>query len=335
MIESEKLVRVLSKMFGKPIFRATCQIEKLSGGTVGDVRLITGEAIADDGEKLPYMVVLKTQRKWERPGDPGSWRREYDLYISDLGKAFTDSFRWPECYHAEMNEDETQLWMEYIDGASGLALTVEMFELAAYEIGKFQGKMHCEKPSFLYSMKNLSDAAGLKNYYLYCRSNSEAYHYIRSGHCEIPKHLCQMLIDIDENSDGVWERIEKLPVVLCHRDFWVTNIFYKDGNIFLIDWDTAGWGFLGEDIKSLVADEADVDHMVEYYQKCVPAYYKGFSEYVDVSHIYDDCIYEMILVNIGYRLVEWYMNADSPVIKAQQIKALQKIHEMSLSKLLP
>ena len=31
-----------------------------------------------------------------------------------------------------------------------------------------------------------------------------------------------------ENEAEVWERIEKLPIVLCHRDFWVTNILCKD-----------------------------------------------------------------------------------------------------------
>ena len=68
--------------------------------------------------------------------------------------------------------------------------------------------------------------------------------------------------------------------------------------------------------------------MVEYYRKCVPAYYKGFSEYADMSHITDNCIREMILVNFGYRLVEWTINAKSPQDKALNIDTLQKIYEM-------
>ena len=42
-----------------------------------------------------------------------------------------------------------------------------------------------------------------------------------------------------------------------------------------MDWDTAGWGYLGEDMASLIADEADIEHMVEYYRRCIPAYYKA------------------------------------------------------------
>jgi len=137
-----------------------------------------------------------------------------------------------------------------------------------------------------------------------------------------------MIINADEKADEIWNRVEKLPTVFCHRDFWVTNIFYSDPKIVLIDWDTSGWGHLGEDIVSLIADEADVANMVEYYQKCVPAYCKGFSEYADISHISDLYIHERITLHFGYRLVEWYLNAESPEGKVLQINTLQKVYEM-------
>jgi len=334
---NETLIDVLCKIFGATITSAGYQTKRLHGGTLGDVRLVTGIAIASGGEKLPYRVVLKIQGKWERHGDPGSWRREYDFYTSEFGTLFTDSLRWPDCYHAEINDEETEtrLWIEYIEGISGLDLTGDMYERAAEELGRFQGKLYAERPAVLFNLTNLSKVEFSKKFYLHYRSWKKVYDYIRSDDCEIPKHLCQMLIDIDENEDIVWGRIEKLPVVLCHRDFWVTNLFYKDGKIVLIDWDTAGWGYMGEDIASLIADEADVKHMVEYYQRCVPAYYKGFSAYADATHITDYCVYELILVMFGYRYVEWYMNAESgnklsetEDKKAFHLQALQKIYEM-------
>lgn len=123
-------------------------------------------------------------------------------------------------------------------------------------------------------------------------------------------------------------RIEKLPLLLCHRDFWVTNLICADGKIVLIDWDTSGWGYLGEDLASLIADEADIDHMIEYYQRCVPAYYKGFSEYADISHISDHSVYEMILLVFGYRLVERYLHTEAKDQKKEHVRTLQKIHKM-------
>ena len=203
-----------------------------------------------------------------------------------------------------------------------------MYERASVELGRFQGKLYAEQPVAIQILTNLSKVEFTKNFYLHYRSWKEVYNYIRSGDCEIPNHLRQMLIEVDDNADEIWKRIEKLPIVLCHRDCWVTNIFYKDGKIVLIDWDTTGWGYMGEDIKSLIADTDEAALIVEAYLKCVPAYYRGFSEYADVAHITDHCIRELILVNFGYRLAECHMLADTPDKKTMQIDILQKIYEM-------
>ncbi|MFE6078497.1 phosphotransferase family protein [Paenibacillus sp. NPDC057886] len=333
IINFETLIHALSRRFKKDIISADCQTMPLQGGTVGNVYLVTGIAEAADGEKLSYRIVLKIQKKWERYGDPGSWRREYDLYASDFGATFTDVFRWPTCYLAEINaeENEFQLWLEYIDGVTGLDLTGDMYEQAALELGRFQGKLYVDQPAVLQSLTNLSHVDLMKNTYLHYRSWPVVYDYIRSEDCEFPQHVQQMLIDIDEHADEILTRIEKLPIVLCHRDFWVTNLIYADGKIALIDWDTAGWGHLGEDLASLIADEADIDHMVEYYQRCVPAYYKGFSEYADVSPIANHCVYELILLVFGYRLVEGYLHTENDNEKTKLVHTLQKVYEMKTS----
>lgn len=338
-INTEILTRALSKMFGSEVVSADFQTKPLHGGTLGDVQLIMGNAETTDGRTLSYKIVSKKQKKWERYSDPGSWRREYDLYQSkaNFDILFSESFRWPECYHAEMNEaeDETQLWLEYIDGISGLDLTSDMYKCAAEELGRFQGKVYAKQPVFLQSLTNLSKVEYMKNFYLHYRSWEKVYNYIRSKDCEIPTHLCNMLIDIDEHADDIFKRIGNLPIVLCHRDFWVANLLYSDEKITLIDWDTAGWGYLGEDLASLIADEADIEHMVEYYRRCIPAYYKGFSEYADISHVTDNCVYEMILLMFGYRLVESFMNADlsnklreTDDERKLYIQTLEKIYEM-------
>ena len=327
IIDQGVLTRVLSKKFNTDIVSADYSDERLDGGTLGDVRLVTGTATDINGKSIPYKVVFKTQRQWERYGDPGSWRREYDFYSSGFGSLFTDTLRWPECYHAELNNDEHSMWMEYIEGVTGLNMTREMYERAALELGRFQGRLYAEQPVVLKSLTNLSALGYMKSFYQHYRSWNVVYDYIRADDCAIPKHLCDMLIETDANADSIFSRIEKLPVVLCHRDFWVTNIFCADDKIVLLDWDTAGWGYMGEDIASLIADEANVSYMTELYEKCVPAYYKGFSEYADVSHIKDHCVREMILCYYGYRLVGWYLNAETPEGKELQIETLQKIRD--------
>ncbi|MDR6550822.1 aminoglycoside phosphotransferase family protein [Paenibacillus qinlingensis] len=328
--ELKKLIYVLEQRFKTNIITTDWQTMPLQGGTVGNVYLVTGIAETEDGDKLPYRLVLKIQKKWDRYGDPGSWRREYDLYSSDLGETFSQALRWPTCYHAEFNTEgnEYQLWLEYIDGVTGLDLTSDMYENAALALGRFQGKLYAEQPAVLQKLTNLSHADLMKNRYMRYRSWPVVYDYIRTKDCELPGHLRQMLIDIDEQSDEIFSRIEQLPLVLCHRDFWITNLIYADGSFALIDWDSAGWGYLGEDLASLIADEADIDRMVEHYQRCIPAYYKGFSEYADVSQIADHCVYEFILLIFGYRFVEGYLRTEAGDGKTKHVHTLQKIYEM-------
>lgn len=328
VVQPEVLNQVLSKILRKPIIRADHQLSSLQGGTIGNVQLVTGMAETSEGDCLPYKVVWKVQRKFERYSDPDSWRREYDLYTSGFDQLFTASFRWPACYHAEIHDNEIHLWMEHIDGVTGSGLNADMMERLAEELGRFQGRLYAERPAILQQLPNLSQVDYMKNNYLHYRSWPEVHDYIRSEDCDIPKHLCEMLIGIDQQSDEIFDRLAQLPIVLCHRDYWVANLFHSNSGFVVIDWDTAGWGYLGEDIASLIADEADVPHMVAYYQRCVPAYYRGFSDYADVSPIVDSCITELILLMFGYRLVEWVKFAESPEDRSPHLNTLQRIYEM-------
>jgi hypothetical protein len=329
---------------------------------LGDVRLVTGVAETAEGDRLPYQVVWKKQDKWERPGDPDSWRREFDLYQSSLGAAFTSAFRWPACYHSELRNDTTELWIEYIDGISGGDLTIEMLERAALELGRFQGRIanevhnmepisclgdvgffarefsqwhtqsytfdflvseQCRLPGFLKELlKNgdiqLTDGKSLE------------YGYLRSRSCSLPIHIKQMIMDLDERKEECIETFHKLPILLCHRDFWHENIFYADGAVRLIDWDTAGWGFLGEDIASLIADDMDPERFEENDARLIPAYLKGLSEYMDVPAGDALPIWDMILIKFGYRMIQEVMFSKTAEEKSKSLSVLQKAYEMNM-----
>jgi len=109
-----ELINIISKMLGKTIVSTDSTSTQLHGGTVGNVVLYEGAAKTSDNGCLPFKIVCKVSGKWERYGDPDSWRREYDLYTSGLETLFTDEFQWPKCYHAELNDDKIQLWLEYL-----------------------------------------------------------------------------------------------------------------------------------------------------------------------------------------------------------------------------
>jgi hypothetical protein len=316
-------------MLGKTVISADCQIERLHGGTLGDVRLVAGTAETAGGRRIPVKAVWKTQKKWERRGDPGSWRREYDLYTSELHTVFTDRLRWPVCYHAEIHDDEIQLWLEYIDGVSGGGLTADMMEQAAEELGRLQGRLYAQPPAFLKDAANLNTKEYLQTEYRHWTPETAEYQYLRAGDCALPEHLRRMLTGMDDQADAMLERIERLPVVFCHQDFWIENVFWTDGKIRLIDWDTTGWGYLGEDVAALIADEIQYENLDEYYRRLIPAYYKGVSEYMDVSSIRENCILEIILLRFGYRFVQTYLFSPSPEERDGCVTALQKIYDIS------
>jgi thiamine kinase-like enzyme len=226
-----------------------------------------------------------------------------------------------------MNHDESswQLWLEFIDGVSGLNLTPPMYEQAAYELGRFQGKIYKENPVFLQEFHNLSSKDFLwLEYRQYV--GGEGYRWLRSGECNLPDHLRDMIIDMDYNAATWFERIARSPVVFCHQDFWNTNIFVTKTGIRLIDWDTTGWGWLGEDIAALIADDIDIEHMDEYYRRCIPAYYKGLSEYMDVSEE-NHHVREIILLRFGYRFVAGCMKGKTDEEKTKCLNALQIIYD--------
>lgn len=359
-IKNETLLHVLSKMLCSSIISADYETKELQGGTVGDVYLVTGIAKTSDQKEVAFKIVWKIQEKWERPGDPDSWRREYDLYASDFNKSFTESFRMPECYYAEITDDENQIWMEYIDGVSSSSLTIDMLEEVAYQLGCFQGKYSSQSSDYR-NVSCFNDVGFLerefsqwhKQTFSYdflisepCRmpvflkqmlkdgdiqlvdGKSFEYGFLRSRGCKIPEHLKQMLIEIDNDKESIIEKFNTLPIVLCHRDFWNENIFFSEDSISLIDWDTSGWGFLGEDIASLIVDGMEVQRFEENYRRLIPAYLKGLSEYMDVSSIDDLYILDMILIKFGYRMAQEYMFSESKDKEFWGIQALQKIYEM-------
>jgi hypothetical protein len=281
---------------------------------------------------VDFKIVHKVQDEWKRHADPDSWRREYDLYQSGLEDLMTDDLRWPICYYMEKTEGQIQLWIEYIDWVTGFELSLDMFEAAAYEIGRFQGRLLRDQPQQIKDLSNLSRESMIKECYQSYVAWPEINEYVRSDQSDLPMHLRQMIITADEKAQDLWSKVESLPVILSHRDYWVTNIFYKDGKIRLIDWDTTGIGALGEDIASLIIDETHPDKVIDYYETCIPAYIKGLSESVDVSAYGDLYIYEQMLLFFGYRLVEDYKFTESEDHKTYCLAMLERLYQLGLNR---
>ena len=326
-ISMDALLLAAGNMLDTPIVHTEYQAVPLQGGTLGDVHMISGEAETEDHRTLSYRIVLKTQKQWERPGDPLSWRREYDLMQSNFIALARPSFRWPTCYHATIKDHQTQLWMEYINAPSGVQLTLANLERAAQELGRFQGRCHQCSPS-LRQITCLSDAGYMRRDFAQWTPDTVEYRYLRSSHCALPKHLQHMLIAVQTNADAVFQSIYRLPQVLCHWDYWTENIFIQNDGIVAIDWDCAGFGAIGEDIASLIADETDPAQIGVYAQRLIPAYYSGLRETMVLPPMNTLPIRDMILLKFGYRFLQQILFANDTKAKEQAILALEQIYSM-------
>ncbi len=356
-INQTTLIKALSKKLNTPVQSADYTLDTLHGGTLGDVAKLTGEATTAS-DKVPFEIVIKIQKKWARPGDPDSWRREYDLYQSTLGEIFTDALRWPECYLAELNGDQIELWMEFVEGESGENLDLKALKLTAAEWGRFQGRLFNQSEklngidcfsdpdrlfrnfeewhSQTYSYEFLTSEKCLIPGFLkqllkdgkirLCDGKSFEYSYLRSEVCDIPAYIKQMLTDFDEQKEQVIGRLKRLPAVFNHRDFWIENIFVSSGQIRLIDWDGAGLGCLGEDIAALIFDDTQTENLHDYFRTLVPAYVNAISEYIDIPSDFNLTVIDLILILFGYRTVQAHMFTQDPEAKKEAIKRLQAVY---------
>jgi thiamine kinase-like enzyme len=150
------------------------------------------------------------------------------------------------------------------------------------------------------------------------------YACLRSDCFGVPTHIKDMLADIDECKGEIFAELKTYPTVLCHGDFWVENIFYTEGQITLIDWDTAHWGIPGEDVASLIVDDVPIERLEESILRLIPAYLNGLSESGFSSLPSAKLILTMSLIKFGYRIFQKYIfDRDS-----WGISALEKIYEI-------
>ena len=343
-INKISLLKALNKMFETAVTDAVFSTESLHGGTVGKVFRISGKAVTNDGSSRPYTLVLKEQKQWERGGDPDSWRREYDIYqeIDKLNSVLPDNIRLPKCYYAEeLIIEETPAWHIYMEdekGSSGNKLNLDMLEYVMTELGKFQAYICKNNPASLqnidcFSNRYINLGYGKERLIFIYKEVSDN---IEPVDCDIiPEHLRDILTNkILNNIDSNIAAVECLPKTLCHRDMWNANIFLSSDNIItLIDWDSSGWGFMGEDVVQLISElfvggVFDIEDFEKYSRRLLSAYKSGASEHINIDFLTDKIFREIFMLYCGHKIFWRYKYSGTEEEKIGWIKLLHKIYEM-------
>lgn len=284
-INKKSLISALSNMLGQNVSDAVFDTDILTGGTLGDVYKIYGTATRET-ESIPFDIVLKIQRKWERHGDPECWRREFEIYRNGLYDAVPDSIKIPKCYFLEEEADTdadadiTYMWIEHIDGMTGNE------KLHAPELS-----LSIEKLGFLQAWYNRNGNMNLpyiRSYPAVKSSFDLWYGKMRDTLIQpvsgFPDELRETLNHYASKADELFESLTSLPPTLCHGDVHHDNLFIRKSesgtDVYLIDWDSAGFGYMGEDavdvlMEAFVYSDRDVSLLPCFKKNIIESYIRG------------------------------------------------------------
>lgn len=325
-IKKESLIAALNNKFDKEIFDVEYTANRLCKGTVAEVIKIEGSA-KNHEYILPFKLVLKIQKKWNRHLDPLCWRREYDIYLNKLDKEISRFIRLPECYLLEESHDTTKIWMEYIEGMSGEEdIDDKKLSLAAEKLGMLQADFH-EFGSFdLPYIRNFP--AVESSFDLWYKRIEEVLKKPISG---FPDKIREILNQYAENSNNFLASFKSLPLTLCQGDVHHDNLIFKPENdgfdIYLLDWDSSGYGYMGEDAIDLLLEaflytKRDVSLMNEYKHKILSSYYTGAKKSRMDYFLDDKLITDIFAYSWGFRVTSHYLYYKTDDLKKRCVDIL-------------
>lgn len=313
-VNKQSLLKALTAMFDKTVCDADFEVELLNGGTVGEVNKIYGTAVMENSSH-PFELVLKIQRKWERHGDPGCWRREFEIYKSGLCYEIPDCIKIPKCYLLEEDEDITYMWMQYVTGLIGCdQLHSDELSLAAERLGFFQAYYH------LNGDKNLPYIRS----YPALESSFDLWYgkipnRLKENISGFPDALREILRQYAEKAEDARysDSLKSLPVTLCHGDVHHDNIFLSETDhgyfdVYLIDWDSAGFGYMGEDavdvlMEAFIYSDRDVSLIHDFRKIIIQSYCSGAKKGGVELDLPDSLVREIFVYAWGFRIAALYL----------------------------
>ncbi|MGE5652742.1 MAG: aminoglycoside phosphotransferase family protein [Bacillota bacterium] len=311
-IEKTSLLRALSSMFGVNVSDAIFSVELLQGGTVGEVSKLSGEALTQEGHR-PFELVMKNQRQWDRHGDPDCWRREYDLYKNGLDRELFPSIKLPRCYLLEEGDGVTRIWMEYVVGATGSTrLHATELALAAERLGELQADFHLNGQRDLTYLRGYP--AVRSSFDLWMRRMNELFADREDG---FPNELRHILNDYAARATQSLSSLDDLPLTLCQGDVHHDNLILKEGaagpEVYLLDWDCAGYGRMGEDavdilMEAFLYSDRDLSLLPSFRCRIIEGYCQGVrSQGVDFA-MSDRLVREIFAYAWGFRIAAHYLH---------------------------
>ncbi|MBN1937822.1 MAG: phosphotransferase [Anaerolineae bacterium] len=240
--------------------------EILTDTTTGLFRF-NGQGQSAKGNRS-WTVVLKCinnpKQSSQQPREATYWRREVIAFQSGLLEALPPGVRAPRCYGIMEDEDGAWVWLEHIQESTGKQWSLEYFQRAARQLGRFQSAYLCGTllpdqpwlcgPFFGIGWAEQNGWSGFMNPEFeqnVCKSP-----IVQSTLDDKQKLRVLQLIVENLRFDLVNTR---LPQVLCHNDVHRKNFMWTlaqtgEEELIGVDWAFTGLGAVGNDLGELVGN---------------------------------------------------------------------------------
>jgi hypothetical protein len=242
--------------------------ELLTDTTAGLFRF-TGHGQSAKGGNRPWTVVLKCinnpKQSSQQLREATYWRREILAFQSGLLDDLPPGVRAPRCYGVMENEAGAWVWIEYIQESTSKQWSLDYFQRAARQLGRFQGAYLCGTPLpdqpwlcgpfFGIGWAEQNGWSGFMN----PEFEQNAWKLPIAKELLNDKQKLRLLQLIVENRrfDLVNTR---LPQVLCHNDIHLKNLMWASSpqtgerELIILDWAFAGTGAVGNDLGGLLGN---------------------------------------------------------------------------------
>ncbi|MGI9624771.1 MAG: phosphotransferase [Acidimicrobiales bacterium] len=192
---------------------------------------------------------------WAPSQDPqhfNYWRREVLAYTTDLpARLKLDA---PALLGHETCADGSHvLWLEKVEGRTGLDVTMADLERTAYDLGAGQGRREQPQDDWLSRSYIRTYGASKPSDYRLLEDAATWRHPLVARNW--PPAIRTAMKELNDHRGWYQDLLDRLPRTVCHLDVWPNNLVVRaNGSPALLDWSFTGEGAIGEDISNLIPD---------------------------------------------------------------------------------
>lgn len=296
-IDRNDLTAIVRKVLGSdtPIL-SDWRYDAIAYASVGEetrgLFRLQGTAL-DGGQTRAWSVVLKAFRALadgsnREPMHAHYWKREPQLYASNIVKDLPQGLTIPCCFGVQENEQGLWLWLEDVQEALSPPWPLERYGEIAHLYGQYQAHYLTGRsalPPYAWLSRDATRAWALENAYLIELLEREDLREHPNIRRAFPTSIAECLLTLWAERERFNSVLARLPQTFCHHDAGHRNLLARENasgarEYVLLDWELAGQGAIGEELANLVIPalinfEVPSDQAQELEQTVLSSYLSG------------------------------------------------------------